>query len=76
MDDAPAVGVCERRGDLHAVAENRLDGEPGVANQLGQRLPLDDLHRDVQASPASTTSYTVQMLGWLRADEALASCRR
>jgi hypothetical protein len=48
MDDAPAVGVCERRGNLQAVTEHRLDWEPGLANQLGQRLPLDDLHCDVQ----------------------------
>jgi hypothetical protein len=48
VDNAPAVGVAERAGDLHAVAQNGLDGEAGLPNQCAQGPALHQLHRNVQ----------------------------
>ena len=50
MDNAAIVRVSQRIGQLHAVADDLLDGQRPLGDPLAERLPVNDFHRDVRAA--------------------------
>ena len=50
MNDSRGVGLCERVGDLHSIAQDFVKTEPIASDQLVDRLPGDQLHREIVGS--------------------------
>ena len=73
MHDSGGVRRREPLGDLPREDQQAAHRERALAEQLPERAPFDELHGDVESRRARPTSWMVTMLGWLRADAALAS---
>ena len=53
MDDACAVRLVERVGDLDGDAEHLLERQRLPPQRLGERLPLEVLHHEELTSAAA-----------------------
>ena len=74
VDDARAMRVVERVGDLAAVAQHLVGRQRAAREPIVQRLALEILHDDERSWPScSPTSNSAQMCGWLSAEMARAS---
>jgi len=73
MDDANSVGGVQSVSNLDGDVKNLSAGQWLTCDEVLESLTFQELHHDEGMASASSISWMVQMLGWLRAEEARAS---
>jgi hypothetical protein len=71
VHDAALVRGCQPVGDLVCNAQRFLDGNPALSDPLGQRRPVDELHRERRRALAALQPIDVGDVGVAQGRESL-----